>query len=355
MSEGKLEAAVLGLDDKGRLLLKAASGLDYFRIAAVADKDAKLAEKTGKEYDCAAYDDYRQMVIQNQFDCVLVAAGLHSCEEHLRAAIKKRFHVFKAAPPGRNFEEAAGFVQLAEEAEVEFAVGNPKRYNGSFLGLRRYLGQWGVEQVFLITATVAAGEGACPAWQMDPKLAGGGVLLNNCYGIIDQILLNFGVPQEVYSLTASLAGDKQQRQYLTEDTAVVTMKFADNFIANIVASRCGTVSGGQESLRVYARDKGLAVGNSRLVVSDGSGQTSQQLEFDEDELSCMGRQLENFALRVLWPDNNRLVSTARENLNNMAVIESAYLSARTGFPEKPERILQMAGFRPTDMWPAEAG
>ena len=27
----------------------------------------------------------------------------------------------------------------------------------------------------------------------------------------------------------------------------------------------------------------------------------------------------------------------------MAVLESAYLSARTGFPEEPARILQMAG------------
>jgi hypothetical protein len=33
----------------------------------------------------------------------------------------------------------------------------------------------------------------------------------------------------------------------------------------------------------------------------------------------------------------------------MAVIESAYLSARTGFPEEPARILQLAQIEPTNI------
>ena len=56
----------------------------------------------------------------------------------------------------------------------------------------------------------------------------------------------------------------------------------------------------------------------------------------------MTELLKNFALSILSPKESKLCSTGRENLRNMAVIESAYLSARTGFPEEPNRILQMA-------------
>ncbi|GAI30341.1 unnamed protein product, partial [marine sediment metagenome] len=56
MSEGKLKTAVLGLNDQGRLLLEVASQIDYFEIAAVADKDTKLAESIAAEYECTAYD-----------------------------------------------------------------------------------------------------------------------------------------------------------------------------------------------------------------------------------------------------------------------------------------------------------
>ncbi len=354
MREGRLEVAVLGLEDKGRLLLEAACGLDYFRIAAVADKDSKLVERTAEQHRCTPYDDYRQLVMQNQFDCLLVGAGIYSCEEHIRTAIKKKFHVLKLSPPGRNFEEAAGLVRLAESAEVKFAVANPRQYYSSFLSLRQFLREKGVEQVFLITAAVGAGEGPCPAWQMDPRLAGGGVLLNDCYGIIDQIVWNFAVPQQVYLLRAGLAADKQQRNYLTEDTAVVTMKFGDNFIANVVGSRCNTFGPAEECLRIYGKDKSLAVGSSRFAVSDGQGQTIEQVEFGDGELCGMTRQLENFALSILMPDKNILGSTVRENLKNMAVIESAYLSARTGFPEQPGRLLHMAGFGPNEIWSAGA-
>ncbi len=56
----------------------------------------------------------------------------------------------------------------------------------------------------------------------------------------------------------------------------------------------------------------------------------------------MTEQLKNFALSILSPDSNKLCSSGSENLQNMAVIESAYLSTRTGFPEGPAKVLQMA-------------
>ena len=50
---------------------------------------------------------------------------------------------------------------------------------------------------------------------------------------------------------------------------------------------------------------------------------------------------EYFAANVLLPDKNIFVDE-NADLNNMAVIESAYLSAKTAMPESPVRIMQMA-------------
>ena len=229
MPDTKLKTGVLGLNDNGRLLLEAASQSDYFQIQAVADKDAELAEKTAVQYQCASHDDYRQLIIQNQLDCLLVAAGIHSCDEHIKTAMKKKFNILKLAPPARNFEEAAELVQLAEKEDIKFAVANPCRFMQSFIALRDLLQQEQIENIFLITAVCTIGNQHYPPWQNDPKLAGGGVLLHNCYEIIDQITWNFSTPQQVYSLNTNTAGDRKQRLYLTEDTAVVTMKFTDTF------------------------------------------------------------------------------------------------------------------------------
>lgn len=350
MSEGKLKTAVLGLDDKGQFLLEVASQIDLFQIQAVADKDPNLAESTGYKYKCDSYDDYRQFIMQNQFDCLLVAAGIHSCDEYIKMAIKRKTNILKLAPPARNFQEAAEFVHLAENENIKFAIANPRRFARSYLALREFLQQGQLEQIFLITAFCAVGNEQAGTWQTDPKLAGGGVLLHNCYQIIDQIVWNLATPQQVYSLNTNTAGDRQQRSYLTEDTAVVTMKFTDTFFGNLIASK--VFGPEQEILKVYGKDKILTVSNARFIISDGLGQTNEESEYDDDELIWYTALLKNFALSILLPDKNKLCSSARENLNDMAVIEASYLSARTGMPEEPGRILKMAQTEPINIRPA---
>ena len=343
MSEAELKTAVLGLSEGGRLLLEAARKSGRFRIEAVADLDAKVAEKTAAQYACAAYDDYRQLVIRNQLDCLLVAAATYSCGEHVRMAMKKKFHVLKLAPPARNFEEAAEFVQLAEEEGVRFAVANPGRFAESFLAARQFLQQGAIEQLFLITAFCSAGGENSPAWYSDPKLAGGGVLLRNCYAIVDQIVWNFSVPQQVYSLSSSQAADKQQRLYLTEDTIVVTMKFTDTLFGELVAFRRAGAEPAEQYLKIYGKSKIFTVSSTQLTVADSLGETAEHRQYKYDDLCCMTSLLDSFALSILSPDKSELFSTGRENLKTMAVIEAAYLSARTGLPEEPATIIQMAG------------
>lgn len=384
MSESKLKAAVLGLNENGRLLLEAADKLDYYEIIAVADKDGSLAEEVAGRYKCAAFDDYRQLVTMmdsrlrgdeersaedresadgredgderendearenvGKAGCLLVAAPMHTCDEYIRMAAKKKINILKMAPLARNFEEAAELVPLAEEQEIKLAIGNPGRFAESFLALRDFIQGGEIEQVFLITACFNAGDEENHPWQTDPELAGGGVLLHNCYQIIDQIILNFSMPEQIYALNTNAAGDRQQRLYLTEDTAVVTMKFRDVCFGNLIALRRGGAGAREEYLKIYGKDKVLTVTHAEFIVVDGVGK-KKKIKYDNDEPAQYKAMLENFALSILRPRENRLSSSGRENLTNMAVIESAYLSARTTVPEEPGKILQMAPIEPEE-------
>ena len=386
MSEGKIKTAVLGLNEQGLLLLEAASELGYFEITAVADRDGDLAEKVADRYQCASYDDYRQLISvmdsslrseeekrvndrkssedkedveegeagsnhknRNDIGCLLVAAAMHTCDEYVRMAAKKKINILKLAPVARNFEEAAELVHLAEIEDIQIAVGNPRRFAQSYLELRDIVREGNIKQVFLIRAFCNAGEKKHPVWQTDPKLAGGGVLLHNCYQMMDEIILNFGTPEQIYSLNTNAAGDRQQRLYLTEDTSVVTMKFSDTLSGNLIASRRSETEPTEEYLKIYGKDKILTVTNTQLIIRDVLRGKSKKLNFDDDESGRYSAMLENFALSILEPANNKLSSSGRENLTNMAVIDSAYLSARTGTPEEPGKLLQMAQIEPTEI------
>lgn len=342
MNKDRLKTAVLGLQEGGISLLEAVSKIDHFKIEAVADKDTQLTEKISAEYNCRGYDDYRQLIIQNQFDALLVAAALFSCDEFVRSAIKKKFNVLKLAPAARNFEEAAELVRLAKEEEVKFAVANQSRFAQSFVDFNKHLEANPIEQPFFINAVLYTGDSEYPAWQNDWKLSGGGVLLRSCYHLVDRIVLNFGLPQQVYCSMTNTAGEKQQRVYLTEDTAVVVMKFRPGLTANLLASRQPGIGPRKEFLKVHGKDKTATVNHTKLTISNSFGQTIEDNEYNYDRQVCTAKLLNNFALSILSPKEHKLLSSGSDNLGTMAVIESAYLSARTGMPEEPARIMQMA-------------
>ena len=55
------------------------------------------------------------------------------------------------------------------------------------------------------------------------------------------------------------------------------------------------------------------------------------------------RLLTSFARSVRAPAEHPLHGSGADHLRNVALLEAAYLSAKTGFPEEPARILRLAG------------
>ncbi|MCL5281559.1 MAG: Gfo/Idh/MocA family oxidoreductase [Planctomycetes bacterium] len=346
MDAGKLTAAVLGLNDSGQHLLQAAAATGCFQIQAVADLDPQKAEKAAAEHHCQAYSDYRQLIVQNQLDCLLVAAETHTCDEQLKTALKKKFHVLKTAPLGRTFEESRECVRLAESEGVRLAVANPARFQSSFQALREMIAQGRLEHVFLMAASCSFGAADPPGWRADPKLAGGGVLLHDCYQLFDQLLLSFPLPEQVYALQTNQAPDKQQRLYLTEDTAVVCLRFNDALMGSVVATRRNETGPHRVWIEVRAKEALLTVTEDQVELRTRDGRNDWKRQYDEPPQVATERLLSSFARSLRDPEQFPLVSSGGENLRTMAVLESAYLSARTGFPEEPARILQWAGPAP---------
>jgi predicted dehydrogenase len=346
MASESLTTAVLGLNDRGRGLLKAAAATGCFQIRAVADQDQPKAEKAAAEYGCEAYGDYRQLIVQNQFDCLLVAADIHTCAEYLKAALRKKFHVLKLAPPARTFGEWLELVQIAQNENVRLAVANPARFHRGYSTAHDLMARAVVEHVSLVTASCRIGAADRPAWRSDPKLSGGGVLLHECYPLVDQILWNFPLPQQVYALMTNRAPDKQQRLYLAEDTAVVCMRFADDLLVNLVAARHDGTGPETVCLEIHGKEARLTVTGREVLLEMQAEHNRQTWPGEENEQAVLERLLTSFARSLQAPDEHPLASSGAENLRTMAVLEAAYLSARTGFPEEPARILQLAGGLP---------
>lgn len=370
MGSESLTTAILGLNDSGQRLLQAAASTGCFQIKAVADLDPQKAEKAAAEHHCDAYSDYRQLLVQNQIDCLLVAAETHTCDEQLKGALRKKVHVLKLAPPARTFAETLQYVRLAESEGVQFAVANPLRFQGSFMAAAEMIAQGRLEHPFLISASCSFSAADRGGWRSDPALAGGGVLLHDCYPLLDQLLASFcgvpnaegcvgvpSLPEQVYALKTNQAPDKQQRLCLTEDAVLVSLRFTDALMGSVIATRRNDIGPHRVSLEIHANQARLTVTQDQLEFRTRDGQNDLKWQYDEDEQVATGRLLISFA-KSLSLDQEALDGRAPQEhpfpgggvgtnnhspLRTMAVLESAYLSAKTGIPEEPARILRLGG------------
>ena len=344
MEQEKLKAAVVGLSKAGIEVLEVINDSKYFELTAVADSDGELAENTARTYECNGYYDYRQLIIQNQLDIVIVTEPIHISSELIRSAMGNKCHVIKLSPAGLDFEQTLELSRLSNKNNVKFAVASGIRFSEGFKHLRKFIHSEGKENFHLISAVcMVDGKVELPEnrWLTDPSIAGGGAVLHDAYGIIDQITLNFNIPEKVYSLNINNSPDKQQRLSKTEDAAVITMHFSDTQMASVTASRI--FGPHQESIKLHMKDKFVTASTNSFVLSDNSGEVITELHYDSDRRQWMEEMFADFALSIIEPNKHNVFADPKNDLLTMAVIQASYLSAKTSMPEEPARIMDIAG------------
>ena len=348
----RLKTGILGLNEMGQDLLDVATQSGHYEVVAVAGRDAEVVQKMSRKYQAQAYEDYRQLLVQNPVDVLFAAGSMQFCDEHLRAALKKQCTVVRTIPPGQTFEQAAQLITLSQKEKARFVVVNPLRFSPAMREMSECVRAQGAEKFHLISAVCNVHHDLADPrdrWMSDPRLAGGGVLLYECYALVDQILRSFGLPQQVYCLTTNRAPDRQQRLSITEDTAVVTLRFSDTLLGTVTTSR--TFGPWLTRLRMHSDEGYLVVTDDSFTVYDNDGKVLEQKTFCPDYRQYLGELLENVAMNIRDPQKNKLFAGPDDDLHTMAVIEAAYLSARTAVPEEPGRILNLARMEPTNLLP----
>lgn len=342
MENKQLKLSVMGLTDPVQKLLEQTAATERYKIVALSDEDPQLGQVFSRQYECPSYIDFRRMIMQNPADVVIVGAPLHICADHIRQAIQNKCHIIQMPPAGLTFEQCASFIQLARKEQVHFVLALPGRFEPAVLRLREVLSQSEPDYWHLITAICHVPQGEIPPqkrWLLDPQMAGGGVLIQNAYDLMDEIVLCFGLPQQVYAQLVSQAPDRQQRLSVTEDNAMILMRFSETLVAQVTASR--TLGPARRHLRIHGKDKFITLTRDDFTITDNDGNQTELVQFAPEQFHGTQDLLINFANAIQSPQQTPLYPAPGIDLYTMAVIESAYLSARTAMPETPSRLLDL--------------
>lgn len=349
MSIPKLKTACLGLGRGAGELLPLAQSTNLYEIISIADSNIATAKQIVQKFDGSAsitvFDDYRQFILQNQPDLLIVAEPLYKCAEFVKTAINKKCHILKLIPTAAKFEQATELINLAEKNNVKYLTACPARFAPGFERLSDYMKTVDKRHFFLIEIIASFGsdffQPIISHNQSDRKLSGGGVLLNDCFELISLIVENFSLPQQIYALASNRSGGRLAKQYLGEDTVTASLVFKDGLIGTFLAANpSGSVVA--PPVRICGAENNIIATPNRLAVYDNDGKLINENKYPLKPEKCITEMFIDAGRALLEPSVYKLRNNARLDLATMAFIEAAYLSVKTAMPESPGKFFEIS-------------
>ena len=157
------------------------------KVVACADIDESRAEYMARETGAKVYRDWRELVWSPAVDVVMVATLHDSLAEITRTAAEAGKHVLVEKPAARTAAELVPVMAAAVKHGVKVHVGFNHRYHRSLRKARELVDAGALGELMFIRARYGHGArvGYEKEWRSNPKLSGGGELIDQGPHLID--------------------------------------------------------------------------------------------------------------------------------------------------------------------------
>jgi predicted dehydrogenase len=183
---GQMNYAIVGCGLIGKKRLAALPAGSKLAVACDTNLEGAKAlvglAKTGR-----AVMDFKEAVVDPQVDAVVVATINSTLAEISAAAIRAGKHVIVEKPAGITVREIDELIVLEKKHGVCVRVGFNHRFHPAFIKAREIFESGAMGELMFIRARYGHGGrvGYDREWRADPKLAGGGELVDQGIHLID--------------------------------------------------------------------------------------------------------------------------------------------------------------------------
>lgn len=208
--------------------------IDGARLVAVCDIVAERAEAIARQYDVPAFADMHEMMqsVSPDLVVVLTESGYHG--QHVVSLAQYGAHIMVEKPMALTLEDADAMIDACDKAGIKLFVVKQNRFNVPVVKLREALEAGRFGKLVMGTVRVrwcrpqsyynqAPWRGT---WALD-----GGVLTNQASHHVDLLEWMLGSVDSVFAMSSRALADIE-----AEDTAVVTLRFANGALGVIEAT-----------------------------------------------------------------------------------------------------------------------
>ncbi len=157
------------------------------KLVACADIDINRATSLANRFNAKAFADWRDLIALNEVDIVIVSTLHDSLAEITLAAVKLDKNVLVEKPAARNSAELAPILVALQESKAKVHVGFNHRYHRALRKAKELVLSGVLGELMFIRARYGHGArlGYDKEWRADPRLSGGGELIDQGPHLID--------------------------------------------------------------------------------------------------------------------------------------------------------------------------
>ena len=293
-------------------------------LEAVMVRDRKKAERLAEKHGARkSYNSVDGLLQDPDVDAVYICTPVYLHRKHTLKAVEAGKHVLCEKPMALNVEECEKMIKASQEAGVKLMVGFMMRFHPAHQKAKELIEKGVLGDIVLAHIQnllwYPPAEGA---WRQNPKLGGGGVLMDVGSHCIDLLCFLLGRVKEVAGIAKSVIFN-----YPVEDTSTFILKFTRG--TRGVVENSFAIPYRENHLEIYGTRGTLLISRSigpfkdfQMKLITEEGEKLLPLSYEDP----YRREFEEFVKAV---EEDRLPpipgETGRENIK---IIESAYLSSK---------------------------
>lgn len=318
--------------------LAAAQKNNQVSITAVCDQNKIVAKEWGTRLGVPHFHSIEKLVASCELDAAVVAVPHFAYEPLIRQLAAKGIHILKEKPFAMNFAETLELRDIVSNAQINLTVAVQRKYNKIYQTYREYAKSIG--DIFSIHGHYTLNiERLDEGWRSSAKLAGGGVVLDMGYHLLDLIVWYFGVPERI---SAELGYHNRRGQtYDVEDTAKIQFSYTSGkrrILGSILLSRIYPEKA--EALSIYGTHGTIVIYKDRIELYSLEKELIESV-FIKSNGEDVNSQFNAFLASLDEPENS---GNYRGHLENMVFIDAIYRSDAEGItiqPFKDEKYRQL--------------
>jgi predicted dehydrogenase len=345
MTDQRLRFGLIGAGAIAQSYAQAFKNSEWAHLVAVADVREDASRKLAQEAGCQSYDSYEAMARKAKIDAVIVCTPPATHPQICLYFVERRVHVLCEKPLSIELKAARSMVEAARQAGVKLTMASKFRYVEDVVRAKGIVSSGILGEIVLFENAFTSRVDMAARWNADPKISGGGVLIDNGTHSVDLMRYFLGPLSEV-----QVVEGKRVQGLTVEDTVRIFVRSVGGVMGTIDLSwsinkeldSYINIFGSHGSVFVGWKESKYRQSSSRDWVVFGKGY---------NKIQAFRSQIDNFAKAIRGEE--ALLITPEDSLASVEVIEAAYgalrqsrwtaVNRKLGNGKRPGGLITMTG------------